>query len=247
MRSLAVAAVLALPWTLFAQVQPGRAVLAGHVVDGEGQAIEGADVTIRDLRTQTDATGAFRLRGIAAGTHEVTVRHVGHGPLSLRLTFAAADTLVHRLVLMRIVELDSVEVTASRSGIDEFERRRASGGGGHFLTRDQIGRYQTKVMADVLRQLPGLRVSAGRSGRGELYAINARGAVTIMGPASCYVHVYVDDTPMYTGGMQPPYNLYSLSAADLEGIEYYQGGSAIPPKYNRGAACGVLVIWTRRQ
>jgi hypothetical protein len=247
--SSVVAALLTLPATSSAQIspRPGGAVLSGRVVDAQGQPINGADVTLLDRRVVTDGQGAFRLRDIPAGTHTLAVRHLGHSPLARQIEFAPDDSLVERLVLARVAALDSVTVTGHRSGVAEFEERRASGGGGHFVTREQIDKYPTKRMADVLRPLPGLRVSAGRGGRGDLYAINSRGTITILGPPTCYVHVYVDGAPMYTGGMQQPYNLNSLSASDIEGIEYYQGGSAIPPKYNRSAACGVLVIWTRRQ
>ena len=250
MLSFLFAALLTQPATSSAQVtpRPGRAVLFGRVVDARGQPIDGADVTLLDLRAVTDGQGTFRLRDIPAGTHALAVRHMGHSPLMRRLAFASNDTLVQRLVLAGVAALDSVVVIGLRSGIPEFEEHRASGAGGRFITREQIDKYPTRPVADVLRPLPGLRISRGRGGRGDLYAINSRGIISTQGASStCYVHVYLDGAPMYTGGMQQPYNLNSLSASDIAGIEYYQGASAVPPKYNRGAVCGVLVIWTRRQ
>lgn len=247
MLGLAVAAVLALPGTLSAQVPPGRAALVGHIVDSEGQPIEGADIMLLDLRAQTDVRGAFRLRGIPAGTHEVAVRHVGHAPLSLHVAFAPDDTLVRRLVLTRIVELDSVLITARKPGIPGFDERRAQGGG-RFITREELEKLSGRKMTEVLRRVPGLRVTTNLRNRGEAFVTNSRGAITMLGSnPACYVHVYMDDFPMYTGGYQPPYNMNQLSANEIEAVEYYQGGAAIPAKYNRpGSVCGVLVLWTRR-
>ena len=244
---MAVTSGLAAPGRAHAQVARGRAVLSGQVLDSGGKAIEGADIVVLAMRAKTNAQGDFRLLNIPAGTHEVTVRRVGYAPLTLQAKLSADDTLFHRITLTRVVVLDSVLIAERRSPIPEFDERRARGGG-HFITRDELAKWPGKKMGDVLRGVPGMRILANPRNRGEAFAINSRGVITMRGAnPTCYVQMYIDDVAVFSGGSQSPYNLNSLSAPEIEGIEFYQGGSSIPAKYNRaGSACGVLLIWTRR-
>lgn len=232
------------PRVLAAQSDRSAGVVVGVVRDSVGNAVPGAIVSVRDKRAETNERGAFRLVDVPSGTNALRVRRVGYLPLNMQLTLVASDTLTARLTLARIVTLDSIDISASRSGIAEFEERRAQNVG-HFITRADFEKYPSRRVADFLGKVPGLRVASNRA-RGESYALSGRGAISLSsGP--CYAQVYLDDFPVYRGAPHAPFNLNTLAAVDVEGIEYYRGGAAVPAKYNgTGSACGVLVIWTRR-
>lgn len=149
------------------------------------------------------------------------------------------------------VSLPPAAATA-KAPTTEFERRMVEGKG-QFISREELEKSQAKRMADVLQRLRGIRLY--RSPRGEAFAINSRGQVTMLGSnPTCYVQVYLDDVPLPSTSSHPPskvpsgmvFNLNSLSPSEIEGVEYYVGLGEIPPKYNRtGSVCGVLLLWTR--
>ncbi len=232
---------------LSAQSAQGTAVIAGVVVDSTGAFLEGARITLGELVVRADARGAFRLPGVSAGAHEVVVQQVGYAPQTFQATLAPNDTLYRRIILTRVVALDSVVVAAPRSRIPEFDERR-SRGGGQFITREELDKHPVRKLSDVLRRVPGMRIVTNPRNRGEAFAVSSRGVITMRGSnPTCYVHVYVDDVAVFSGSPQPPFDLATLSALEIEGVEYYSGGGSIPAKYNRtGSACGVLLIWTRR-
>ena len=61
----------------------------------------------------------------------------------------------------------------------------------------------------------------------------------------CFVNVIVDGVLRYGSGTQaPPFDLRSLEASMIAGIEYYTV-SSLPAEFNlRGSApCGTLLIW----
>ena len=52
---------------------------------------------------------------------------------------------------------------------------------------------------------------------------------------------------MASGGRTPP-NLRSMDVSTYAGVEFYQGGSTLPPQYNiTDSGCGVLLLWTRER
>jgi hypothetical protein len=65
----------------------------------------------------------------------------------------------------------------------------------------------------------------------------------------CYSTVYVDNVAVFRAGRGDPYfNLNLMRPEDIEAIEFYAGPAELPARYNQlNAACGVLVIHTRRR
>lgn len=197
-------------------------VVVGVVRDSLGNAMRGAIVAVRGLRVESNELGAFRLLGFPAGTSALRVRRVGYLPLNMQLVLIAGDTLTARLTLARLVTLDSIDVVEARSGIAEFEERRAQKVG-HFITRADFERSPSRRVADFLARVPGLHIATNRS-RSESFALSGRGAIS-MSSGPCYALVYLDGLPVYRGAPNLPFNLSALAAVDIEGIEYYRGGA----------------------
>lgn len=238
----------------------GRGSLAGVILrdDSTEAPIAGAEVLIAALerRAVTDSSGAFSLSALPVGAHVVEIRALGYVPLNVTLAWTGEERLVREFLLgvRAPTSLPRIEVGASR--LREFEERRALGKG-HFLTADVFAKHSANRVADVLARVPGLRIRRGRDGSASV--INSRGNITMRGAnPTCYAHVYVDDAPVFnsaaerfrsnvTAEPQGLFDVNTLTTNEIIGVEYYAGGAAVPAKYNRtGAACGVLLIWTRR-
>jgi hypothetical protein len=89
-------------------------------------------------------------------------------------------------------------------------------------------------VTDPLRSVPNLEVAHFAGGAGA----RLRHPVTLL--TSCWANVYLN-------GMRVDWQaISSFSPADIEGIEVYTRGDA-PAEYNSsaGAACGVVLFWTR--
>ena len=130
------------------------------------------------------------------------------------------------------------------NGLHEGFKRRVRNGFGTFITRDQVERRNPVLVTDLLRDVPGLQVSASASG--------LRPAVRIGRSAgyNCATQIFVDGFLMNRRmGFQPDdFRIDdAVSPQSIEGIEIYRGLSTVPAEFlNPDADCGVIAIWTRR-
>jgi hypothetical protein len=143
------------------------AVFAGVVVrDSSHAPIDGAEVALPELGKSvlTDAAGAFRIAGIPAGEHRIVVRRVGYGAADVMQRFRAGETLERRVVLGRAVILEPVTVSArgDERTLASFEEHRRVGLG-HFVTREEIAKYEGMQLRSVIQQIPGVEIVNGRT------------------------------------------------------------------------------------
>jgi len=235
--------VLAVMWSLPAEVHAQRRTVNGVVRDSAGAPIPEADVSIpvAHLLTRTDNSGAFALTRVEPGQTELTVRRLGYVPQSLQIDVRPnnSDTLVVVLTAQAF-ELQGVAVNEQVKRhllwIEDFYRRRAKGIGGTFYTREDIEARHASRLSDVLRDAPGVRFVRARGGGS---------GVRFDTPANfrrdCLPQYFVD------GQRVPNIELDDLSARDVEGVELYAGPSSTPTQFQQGAvtSCGTVVIWSR--
>ncbi len=233
-------------------------VLRGNVLaDSSERPIAGAEISVPALKlaARADSLGRFRFAAVPAGEQLVSVRQLGFEPLSAVLTMRAGDSVdtdflltPTRTVLPRVDVKAPAHVSARLAG---FEERRTQGFG-RFISQDQIEKQLQRTTADILRTIPGPLPGTDRT-TGVVYVASSRGQQSIEGatlksraPAMCPVAVYVDGIQVY-GGEGPKFDINSLKAEDLAGIEFYGGGATIPAQYNKtnGQTCGVLLVWTK--
>ena len=233
------------------------AAFAGAVLaDSTDQPLAGAEVSLPDagLSALTNDQGVFRLADVPPGEQRVLVRRMGYAPLDQFVTFAPNAVLSRRILLNRVVMLDSVIVEATSVTIPEFEEHRKLGLG-HFMTRAELAKRDVSHLSEILETMPGLKIVRDRTYPSKAYAVRSRGATSlsqIQGTAivDCPSSVYLDGWPVYgktdkEGGEPFDVNLIPLNM--IEAIEYYSGPAETPAKYSGlNSNCGVLVIWTRR-
>lgn len=201
--------------------------------------------------TLTDSAGRFLLPDLPAGSHRLLVRRIGYEPLEAMAELAPIDTLELTLHLTpvptRLATLESrgTTIPPSPARFREFEERRR-GDHGAFLTREDLDRRASSRFSDVLRGIPGLRLTS-RNGT-VTYLGSGRASV---GESPCWAQVILDGALIYDpttdqGFLTDPPNLDGFSPRELEAVEYYRGTADVPVQYlSRGAICGTLILWSR--
>jgi hypothetical protein len=137
--------------------------------------------------------------------------------------------------------IDPVVVTAKRTAsLDRvgFSQRQKNGMG-YYLGPDQIQSMHPQYLTDVLRRVPGLRVSS--SGSGGDVVTSSRGVSSLSG-GDC-VQYYLDDMPWQSAEPGDINNF--VNGNEIAAVEVYQG-STTPAQYTRaGGGCTTIVLWTR--
>jgi hypothetical protein len=219
----------------------GTAVLTGTVTSTNGQPLEGAQVLLlgTTLGGRTDQGGNFRLGGLPGGTQSIEVRQIGYAPQRYAVDLAPDKiSKVNAVLEERAVVLKEVEVAGKKgSGIPGFDRRQKSGFG-TYITRDDIEKRGAINTSDLFRTIPGVQVLWNGSG----YTVQMSRANT----GYCPVQYYIDGTPFLSTGGDDMDQI--VQPQDIQAIEVYKGPTETPAEFQGGggAACGTIVIWTRR-
>ncbi len=240
-----------------------QSVLTGVVRDAAtSHAIAGAEVLVRELKlaARTDSEGRFRVHGLVAGRYPIVTRNVGYDSISVTLTFGGADSSAHDfLMTMHAQPLPEVPVrregaTLGNAKMAIFERRRERGIG-HFLTEADFAKDLSRLTANILSRLPGVKIV--RSRRNQAACVGTtRGTQSFIGTAvvgcwgsviACPAAVFLDGALVY-GGMpgEEAFDVNSLQPSEIAGVEFYAGPAQMPVELNATrTTCGALVIWTK--
>jgi len=234
--TLFAAVILAAGFATSAGAQEG--VVRGSVKDSAGTAVADADVAIVAIHalTRTNAQGQFTLSNVPRGSHEITIRRLGFQPMTVKAVVGDMAYSYDVVMTPQAAAIAGVDVNAAdmrlRLGIEDFYRRRARGTGGKFFTRAEIVERNPRRTTDVLRDSPGIRIVATRSGQG----------VRFNGKRQCTPALWLD------GQEVRDMELDNIPVTDIEGMELYSGPSTTPMQFSHGwsrSDCGAIVIWTR--
>jgi hypothetical protein len=216
----------------------GTATLAGTVRSTSGQPLSRAQVRIRDARVldYTDSLGHFTLTNQPAGSQLLEVRRVGYLLGQVPVELRSGRRVETTVTLARIVSLDSIRIVAHRSAYTDFERRRTEGFG-RFLDEKEIEQQHPMETSDLFRdRLPGFSVE-GSGDSAKVFTTHGRFELSgALGP--CKVNVVID-------GLFQHQDVNLVDPATIGAVEAYPGPAGAPIQYDR--ACGVIVIWTKRQ
>lgn len=249
LRFAAAACLLALPAQARAQAQDSTARaqgatsgITGTVVAAQtGEPLMGVQVVVRGTRRWgiTNQEGAFRVAGLKPGPVVIEFRHPNRAPVTYDLTLEQ-DKVTELAVKIdtRTVALPEVVVEGKETRpavkMQDFFSRKAAGHGGYFIDRKEIEERQPRVLSDLMRRVPGLRVDCDF---GSCQVTSFTEARRIMG--GCPIQYFLDGVP-FSGDVD------ELTPDQVEGIEIYRGSSSIPPQFNTGTSmCGVIAVWSR--
>lgn len=221
--------------------QQRTATISGTVTAvGSGEPLLGVQVVVTGTKIWglTNADGVFQLRNVPPGKHIVEVKHANRAPLAFPVTLEPGQ---HMELAVRL-ETTSVplpelvvegEAEAPSPKMVGFHHRKGSGQG-YFITREDIEKRNPRVLSDMLRSVPGLRIVCdGGHCRVRSFTETRR----IMG--GCPIQYFLDGLP-FLGDVD------ELTPDQVEGIEIYRGSASIPPEFNTGTAmCGVIALWSR--
>jgi TonB family protein len=222
------------------RAQFARAPIVGMVVDSLGGPIAGAQIEVEGTlhRATTDSVGRFRLIEVEAGRLRLNVRRLGFLPATLFLNLTAAGARQVMVTMSASPELLAPVVVAGEHEVYDarlagFLSRAEKKANGNFITRAMIERSSSARLADVLRQVPSVRIRP----------VRGVGTMAFIRGASCPPLVYLDGTPANAG----PFDLDLIDLGSVEGIEIYGGIGSVPAEFaaSRGDRCGVIAIWSR--
>lgn len=227
----------------------------GRIVDGEaGTPVEGADIRIADfyLSGITDENGRFQLSGVPPGRHPVSFSSLGYATRTDTVDFVAGQTSDARVRLARDpIEIEPIEVTVERRELslqrEGFYDRREEGLG-QFIDLEIIERRRPEVLTDLFTGLPGVGLVSSPYNPLERHVLLRGGrSSTLSGDGSCYPMVVIDGLVVHRGGGEPAVIDNLVDPQAVAGIEVYPSQAGVPIQFSGAdAACGVVMVWTRR-
>jgi hypothetical protein len=246
------------------------ATVSGVVVDSAGIPIPRAVFSVvgESLRVITDSQGRFRLT-VPPGPRLVAVRALGYRPLMWAVTLGSGLEASGRIRLQRLsIVLPEMTVVGERyvpRRLADFYQRRRIGLGKYIDPETIAGRF-TNSMADLLQQIPGVRVSPV-PGDPFNYLVSFARCNLIGSPGGAPAggaltpgHLGQSTSPLpsgpprkstvgvYMDGFKVPGDpgeiLAMINPADVEAIEVYRGPAELPAEF-MSDDCAAIVIWTK--
>jgi hypothetical protein len=221
----------------------GTVTVSGRVATSDGKPVSDARVYVpgSNEATRTDARGNYSLAGVPDGPQVVVVRKSGYAPVRNEAKFSTKPSdRARNHVNVTLLTSDQAATELAQSARDSaaldkvgFFRRESSVRGGYFITPDQIDQQKAVRLSDIVRQVPVLVETVGRTGP------------VLRGVRGCLI-TYVDGFPwrsMFPGDLDS-----YVSARDVVAVEAYGPGLAPPTPFVRGAFrsnCTTLGLWTR--
>jgi hypothetical protein len=198
----------------------------------KGPLIEGARVVLlgTPFAVSTSRHGEFSFVGLVPGKYVIQASAIGFETLSSPIEVKPLETLqVEFEAEPQSFRLPELEVREKPNLPADFLRRSTSGGG-RYYSRAEIERRNAPTLGDLLRTVPGLRVSCA------FFPCRIQLA---RAPRTCPLAYWIDGVLADPGTvlLQPP--------RDLDGVEIYSGLAETPPELYRPNTCGALAVWTR--
>jgi TonB-linked SusC/RagA family outer membrane protein len=225
--------------------------ITGRVTESAGEPLGGVQVNVvgTSVRTSTDASGQFTLRGVPAG-RSVTVQaqRVGYAEQARTVTVPSGGTATVSFQLQTAaVQLAAIVATATG------ERRRVEVGNAvtQVNAATIVEERPVANMTDLLTaRAPGVQVlPGGMTGTGARVRVRGTSSLSLSNDP-----IYIIDgvrmqssresSSISTGG-QLPSRLGDINPEEIESMEVVKGPSAAT-LYGTDAANGVIVIRTKR-
>ncbi len=241
-RSMTIGASPAASLANGANAQSGLATLTGHVVDGGGLPLTGAEASVTGAHgsATTNERGEFSLQSLPSGTQELVVRKVGYQPVTQIVELTRRESRRADVTMALFAPtLATVKVTGvMEKGLTKvgfLDRKKA--GMGYYLTPTAIDSLHPQKISDLLGAAPGIIVTTGDWGT------QIQSTRTTAAMRDACVNFYIDNAPWSStqaGDLDTNFPVSEIAA-----IEVY-GGTAVPSEFTvPGKSCATVVVWTR--
>jgi hypothetical protein len=221
-----------------AELLRGTGRIRGKVMGANKRPVRDARVTVwgTGIQTTSNPDGEFSLAGLPGGTHTLEVRAIGFSPTQVPIDIMSGQSETADVELSAIaVTLDTVRVTAQRAYASrrllELERRQRSGMG-HILDAKEINKRNPWVLTDLLRSMPGIRMTPGRFSSHVVRMRHPKGF------GFCTPEFIVDNVRVMVDEDFPIDNLIPMD--DINAVEVYT--NMVPGEYFNHNDCGVIAI-----
>lgn len=230
--------------------------LAAQTIEGrvfepeEGTPLPGVHLRLLGLEdrpvasTFSDDSGHFHIRAPGPGSWRLAADLLGYGSAVSDSIPLSEDELVRVEIRMAVdpIRIDDPIVVVGKPpfvapDIADFNRRRERGekmGIGHFIYGEELERVAGPP-SDLLRMVPGVHVSRGGRGGGQV--IHMRGG--------CVPAVYIDGSQINRFSRGESLDSY-VDVFSIEGIEVYRGMQQPGGRFLDRTGCGLVLVWTRR-
>jgi len=219
----------------------GTAAVSG-VVNLQGSASNAGtrvELAGTDVVTLTNEKGEFTLQNLPSGSRVLSMRHLGYGAETVPVDLSPHEPRRVTITLQKYVAvMDPVLVTARRTAaLDKTGfTRRSKSGNGYFMGPEQLSRINAFAVTDILRRVPGLRVSPGQFGDVVTSSRDlGRGCI----------QYYLDEMPYQE--LSPGDISAFVNAHEVVAVEVYQSGFTPPQFIRSGTDCTSIVLWFRHQ
>jgi hypothetical protein len=252
-----------------------QSTITGRVLRAaDSSVMAGAIVRVLGVKSQvlTKSDGRFTLP-LSDGDQRVVAAAVGLQPETLSVAASRGTTHQHDFVLAEAVDvLPTVGVNATNQSrtlqLSGFYDRQSAGVGA-FITPENLQREQGRLMGEIVAKYSHVWVhyggthawlSTNRSASDAGCAFCRKNIADLLDGAdivagarpACYMDVYVNGIGVYRGYGQathnppPLFDLNTLAASEIEGIEIYSSASQTPARFNQtSGGCGVALIWMK--
>ena len=225
--------LISLPSVSAVHAQPARDAIAGVVVDRDDRPVGRVLVSVADAQGHTLAStftgrdGRFSVPVTAAPGCRVTASLAGFAPAgascernqAMRLTLAVAP--IHEAVVVTATR-DETPASQLAASVTVFDRQ-------------AINRRQTPLVADLLRQAPGVTVM-------HTGALGTQTSLFVRGGESNYNKVLLDGIPLNEPGGVFYFN--NVTSENLDRVELVRGSQSA--LFGSDAMASVVQMFTRR-
>ncbi|HTC31732.1 MAG TPA: TonB-dependent receptor [Bryobacteraceae bacterium] len=202
----------------------GETNIHGTILDPSGRPVEAARVTCQDQSVYSNAEGRFTING--PDNCSARVEKTGFAPITADLT-AASEA---RITLTIAGPVETVVVSANRTETTAEQAVVAAS----VITEQQLAARQFPMLFDVLREIPGLQVTASGP-PGALASVFTRGS------DSTGTLVLLDGVPLNDPGGE--LHLENFSTEGLDRVEVVRGPESA--LFGAEAAAGVIQLFTK--
>jgi outer membrane receptor protein involved in Fe transport len=226
-----------------------QGTINGHVRDSKTNlAVRGAKVVLDDAKNGvvTGEDGSFRLAGVTAGEHTVSIRMIGYSKQARSVTVRDGEASLMELRISRSVNaLEQVVVT----GTVVATELKAVPNAITVITAKQIqDRGITRIDQLFRGDVPGM--FASNAGAPDVLAgavVFSRGVTAVPGGASRGTVYGTNAIKTYVDGIElaDPGTLFTIDPRSIDRIEILTGPQA-STIYGSGAINGVMQIFTKR-